>query len=98
MPCESMAVPYWKQVNALQQFNRRVLEKLRPVGLTELGLREALDALLRLWGESHPDVVIETAIAPSLGEIGETADLTIYRTVQEALTMCFATPARHPSA
>ena len=48
-----------EQVNALQQFNRRVLEKLRPVGLAELGLREALGALLRLWRESHPGVVIE---------------------------------------
>jgi two-component system, NarL family, sensor histidine kinase UhpB len=83
-----------EQVNALQQFNRRVLEKLRPVGLTELGLREALGALLRLWGESHPGVVIETAISPALGETGETADLTIYRTVQEALTNVF----RHAGA
>lgn len=83
-----------EQVNALQQSNRRVLEKLRPVGLTELGLREALGALLRLWGESHPGVVIETAISPSLGETGETADLTIYRTIQEALTNVF----RHAGA
>jgi len=83
-----------EQVNALQQSNRRVLEKLRPVGLTELGLREALGALLRLWGESHPDVVIETVISPALGESGETADLTIYRTIQEALTNVF----RHAGA
>ena len=83
-----------EQVNALQQFNRRVLEKLRPVGLAELGLREALGALLRLWGESHPDVAIETAISPSLGDTGETADLTIYRIVQEALTNVF----RHAGA
>ena len=83
-----------EQVNALQQFNRRVLEKLRPVGLTELGLREALGALLRLWSETHPGVAIETAISPSLGETGETADLTIYRIVQEALTNVF----RHASA
>ena len=83
-----------EQVNALQQSNRRVLEKLRPVGLTELGLREALGALLRLWGESHPDVVIEAAISQSLGDTGETADLTIYRTIQEALTNVF----RHAGA
>src|SRR5260221_3341616 len=83
-----------EQVNALQQFNRRVLEKLRPAGLTELGLREALGALLRLWGEAHPDMVIETLISPELGERGETADLTIYRTIQEALTNVF----RHAGA
>jgi len=83
-----------EQVNALQQSNRRVLEKLRPVGLTELGLREALGALLRLWGESHPEVAIETAISQSLGDTGETADLTIYRTIQEALTNVF----RHAGA
>ncbi|WKA31047.1 histidine kinase [Bradyrhizobium roseum] len=83
-----------EQVNALQQSNRRVLEKLRPAGLSELGLREALGALLRLWGESHPDVAIETAISPSLGDTGETADLTIYRTIQEALTNVF----RHAGA
>src|SRR3954449_13329424 len=83
-----------EQVNALQQFNRRVLEKLRPVGLAELGLAKALGALSRLWGESHPDVVVETAISPSLGETGETADLTIYRIVQEALTNVF----RHAGA
>jgi two-component system sensor histidine kinase UhpB len=83
-----------EQVNALQQSNRRVLEKLRPAGLTELGLREALGALLRLWAESHPDVAIETAISPSLGDTGETADLTIYRTIQEALTNVF----RHAGA
>jgi two-component system sensor histidine kinase UhpB len=84
----------WEQVNALQQFNRRVLERLRPVGLAELGLREALAALLRLWREARSDVVIEIAISPSLGEAGETADLTIYRIIQEALTNVF----RHADA
>jgi two-component system sensor histidine kinase UhpB len=77
------------QVHELQQFTRRILERLRPVGLAELGLREALNALQRLWNDSHPDVAIETKIASSLGETGETADLTIYRVVQEALTNVF---------
>jgi two-component system sensor histidine kinase UhpB len=62
---------------------------LRPVGLAELGLREALGALLRLWRESHPGVVVETTISQSLGETGETAELTIYRIIQEALTNVF---------
>jgi two-component system sensor histidine kinase UhpB len=83
-----------EQVNALQQFNRRVLERLRPVGLAELGLRQAIEAMLRLWRESHPDVRIETTISPALGAAGETADLTIYRIVQEALTNVF----RHAGA
>ncbi|MBB4423226.1 two-component system sensor histidine kinase UhpB [Bradyrhizobium sp. CIR48] len=83
-----------EQINALQQFNRRVLERLRPVGLAEFGLRQALESLSRLWRESHPDVAIETTISPALGTTGETADLTIYRIVQEALTNVF----RHAGA
>jgi two-component system sensor histidine kinase UhpB len=82
------------KVNALQQFNRRVLDKLRPVGLAELGLREAIGALVRLWRESRPEVTVQTDISQSLGATGETAELTIYRTVQEALTNVF----RHTGA
>jgi len=83
-----------QQIDALQQSNRRVLNRLRPAGLAELGLREALGALVRLWREAHPDVAIETRISPALPTLGETADLTIYRIVQEALTNVF----RHASA
>lgn len=83
-----------EQINALQQFTRRVLERLRPVGLAELGLHQALESLLRLWRDTHPEVEIETEISPALGVTGETADLTIYRIVQEALTNVF----RHAGA
>ena len=83
-----------EQINALQQFNRRILEKLRPVGLAELGLREALGVLLRLWRESRPDVTIDANIACAPGETGEVSDLTVYRIVQEALTNAF----RHADA
>ncbi|HEY0327536.1 MAG TPA: ATP-binding protein [Rhodopseudomonas sp.] len=82
------------QVNELQQFNRRVLKRLRPAGLDELGLPAALDALLRLWREAHPAVQVEIAVSPTLGEARDTTELTIYRIVQEALTNVF----RHAGA
>jgi two-component system, NarL family, sensor histidine kinase UhpB len=82
------------QVNTLQHVNRRVLDRLRPVGLSELGLADALGALMRLWREANPGVTIETSISPKLGRPGDTAELTIYRIVQEALTNVF----RHSGA
>ncbi|MGJ4930122.1 ATP-binding protein [Bradyrhizobium sp. HKCCYLS2038] len=82
------------QVNEVQQFNRRILERLRPVGLAELGLREALGALVRLWRESRPEIAIETTFPDTVVCSNETAELTIYRVVQEALTNVF----RHAEA
>jgi two-component system sensor histidine kinase UhpB len=83
-----------EQINALQQSNRRVLERLRPAGLSELGLGQALGALARLWRETHPDVVIAMAVSPTLPAASEVVELTIYRVVQEALTNVF----RHAGA
>jgi two-component system sensor histidine kinase UhpB len=82
------------QVNALQQSNRRVLERLRPAGLSELGLREALDALARTWRETKPGVAVEIAWSSELAFADEAVELTVYRVVQEALTNVF----RHAGA
>jgi two-component system sensor histidine kinase UhpB len=82
------------QIDALQQFNRRILERLRPVGLADLGLSGAVEVLLRLWREAHQDIVIESQISPALAPLGEIAELTAYRVVQEALTNVF----RHAQA
>ncbi|UTD28113.1 histidine kinase [Bradyrhizobium sp. WD16] len=82
------------QVDALQQFNRRVLGRLRPPGLADLGLGEAIGALVRQWRETDPGVQVETSVASSLPALSETAELTIYRVVQEGLTNAF----RHAQA
>jgi two-component system sensor histidine kinase UhpB len=83
-----------QQINALQQSNRNVLARLRPAGLSELGLLTALEALFRRWREIRPQVAITTRLSPESGGSDETTDLTIYRIVQEALTNAF----RHSKA
>jgi two-component system sensor histidine kinase UhpB len=84
-----------EQLGALQHVNRQILERLRPVGLAELGLGEALNGLIGMWRQAHPEISIDFSVSlPSQGALDETAELTIYRVVQEALTNVF----RHASA
>jgi two-component system, NarL family, sensor histidine kinase UhpB len=75
-----------EHVSALQQLNRRVLQRLRPPALAELGLDGALRGLVALWRENNPHVAITLAIDVELLDIDETAQLTVYRVVQEGLT------------
>src|SRR5215472_5884687 len=88
--CRAMA----EQLTALQQVNRQVLERLRPTALADLGLGEALRALVRMWREANPAIAVEMTMSDCLGSLDETAELTIYRVVQEALTNIF----RHAGA
>ena len=80
-------------IDGVRKHGNAMLDQVT-AGLTELGLNEALGALVRLWRDAHPGVVVETGVSQSLGDMGETAELTIYRVVQEALTNVF----RHSGA
>lgn len=83
-----------EQVSALQQLNRRVLQRLRPPALDELGLDGALRGLIANWRQNHPEVGISLENeAPAL-ELDQTTQLTVYRVVQEGLTNVF----RHAQA
>lgn len=75
-----------QQIDALQRFNRRILERLRPPGLADLGLSGAIESLRLLWSEAHPEIAIAVHVAPAVGRLGDTAELTAYRVVQEAMT------------
>jgi two-component system sensor histidine kinase UhpB len=83
-----------EQLRALQQVNRQILERLRPVGLADLGLGEALNGLAEMFRQAHPGVSLNLSVSPSLGRLDETTELTIYRVAQEALTNAF----RHAGA
>jgi two-component system, NarL family, sensor histidine kinase UhpB len=82
------------QLAALQQVNRRILGRLRPVALEEMGLAGALEALAQGWRESHPEVTISLDLHDANDGMDETIALTAYRIVQEGLTNVF----RHSGA
>ncbi|MCW2275533.1 HAMP domain-containing protein [Rhodoblastus acidophilus] len=77
------------QVEALQETNRRILRRLRPPALDDLGVAPALRSLVDGWRETQPEV----RLALDLPEDFEVADprqrLVVYRLVQEALTNVF---------
>ena len=82
------------QVEALQGQNRRILADLRPAALEELGLAEALRALIAHWRRAEPAVAVTLEIDPRVEAMSERATLMAYRFVQEAMTNAF----RHASA
>jgi two-component system sensor histidine kinase UhpB len=82
------------QIAALQQVNRRILGRLRPAALSEMGLADALEALARGWREARADVTIDLALDGARGPLDETTALTAYRVAQEGLTNAF----RHAAA
>ncbi len=62
---------------------RRIIEDLRPSSLSNLGLVAALEILLREWSE-RCELVVATELEPV--DLRASAELTVYRLVQEALT------------
>lgn len=82
------------QLGALQQVNRRILGRLRPAALDDMGLEGALLALAQGWRDSHPEVAIDLSMSEAAGRLDESIALTAYRIVQEGLTNVF----RHSGA
>lgn len=82
------------QLDSLQQTNRRVLQRLTPPGLQELGLKGALSATVAMWRRDQPHVSLELTIEGTIDSFDVTTELTVYRIVQEALTNAY----RHSDA
>ena len=73
-------------VQSLQETNRRVLHQLSPVGLTELGLSNALLSNVGLWRRQPDMCTITLETADGIDALDTTIATTIYRVVQEGLT------------
>ncbi len=83
-----------EQAEAIQTLLRRLLQRLRPPGLDELGLAEALRTLVGSWRAAHPELEISLDLNDDFDLVGEAIELAAYRVVQESLTNIF----RHAQA
>lgn len=75
-----------QSVEALQQTNRRILDRLRPLYIEELGLEASVQTLLRNFRKQAPHIGLTATVDPDLNGIDGPLAQTIYRVVQEALT------------
>lgn len=81
-------------VDHMQKTNRALLYKLRPMALGHVDLSQLLEDLINGYRLRHPDVQWRLNVQGTAETYGETADLTVYRVVQECLT----NTARHADA
>lgn len=71
-----------------------LVRRLTPTALEELGLPAALEACVARWHVTHPQLTVQLSMSGGLENLGQTAELALYRIVQEALTNC----VRHAGA
>lgn len=73
-------------VGHIQQHVRRMLGRLRPVGLADLGLGAAIENLVAFWRRRCPQIRYQVSISPECEALTEMIGTTICRIVQEALS------------
>jgi two-component system, NarL family, sensor histidine kinase UhpB len=75
-----------QSVEALQQTNRRILDRLRPLYIQELGLERSIQTQFQNFRRQAPQVALTTRIDPALNQINGPLSQTVYRVIQEGLT------------
>jgi two-component system sensor histidine kinase UhpB len=73
-------------VEHLQAINRSMLDRLRPMALGHVPLKEMLGALVHERARQHSQISFALAAENLLRSYGDSIDLTVYRCVQESLT------------
>jgi two-component system sensor histidine kinase UhpB len=81
-------------VGHIQQQVRRMLGRLRPVGLDDLGLAAAIENLVAFWRRRRPQIRYRVQVAAECEGLSDIIGTTICRVVQEAL----ANAVRHAEA
>ena len=70
----------------LQQQVRSMLGRLRPVGVVEFSLAEALCSLIEFWRRRYPEIDYRIHVSQNCESFGSLIDITVYRIVQECLS------------
>ncbi len=72
--------------DSVQKLNYRMLDRLRPLVLDQMGLSEALRRLVASWRVRYPHITWSLEIQRDFDDPGEALSLTVYRIVQESMT------------
>ena len=75
-----------QSVETLQQTNRRILDRLRPLYIQELGLDRSIQTLLQNVKAQARGLTVTSQIDTTLNEVDGLLSQTIYRVIQEATT------------
>lgn len=75
-----------QSVETLQQANRRILDRLRPLYIQELGLERSIQTLLQNAKVQAPGLQVTSEIGAGLNGVDGLLSQTIYRVIQEAVT------------
>jgi two-component system, NarL family, sensor histidine kinase UhpB len=73
-------------VSHMQRHVKAILGRLRPTGITDIGLFQAVENLGVFWRRRHPQISIEFDVGGPDVSFGDVADATLYRLIQESLT------------
>jgi two-component system sensor histidine kinase UhpB len=83
---KSAAEGILQSVETLQHANRRILDRLRPLYIQELGLERSIQTLLQNVKAQAADLKVTSQIDPTLNDVDGPLSQTVYRVIQEAVT------------
>ena len=84
-------------VRPLQRQVRSMLGRLRPIGLDEFSLREAIENMIAFWRQRRPEIRYQLAVSAGCEGLSKLASTTICRIAQEVPQQRRAPRRPHPN-
>lgn len=84
--CQESAQAIVSGADQIHRVVSRILRRLHPAVLDQLGLADSLEEMVGQWRTHHPDVYCELTVEGALNDLNEVTSITLYRIIQAALT------------